>query len=270
VQVGGDLGAFLGADALRALLAEVADQPQPERDRQHGHPDQRGEHREQGELHLVEARAAQQEHADPGGHEDRAGQHPDRGRPAAGPDDRAEHPGLRAALPAAALLLVGLPPDQRGADQRHRDAARDPAVEHPGQRADPDGEADAHREQAAGLLLLLVRDLLVRGLDARLGHEHPEQAVREDTGAAEGREQRERHPHPQHADVEVVRDPARDTGDGTTGPPATHLHVVGQLNGRALRVHHRLSCLDLHAHCAIVTRPAPTPIREKPGPWGSG
>ncbi len=102
-----------------------------------------------------------------------AGQHPDERAAPAVADDRAERPGARAALPAAALLLVGLPPDQRGTDQRDPEAAGHPAVEHAGQRADADREADAHREQAAGLLRLLAADLASARVDRVLAARTP-------------------------------------------------------------------------------------------------
>ena len=98
VQVRGDLGAFVGADAGLALVGEVADQPQPERHGQHGHPDQRRDDGDQGELDLVEAAAAEHDDADAGDHQRDAGDDPDGGRPAAPAEERPGEAVLRADL----------------------------------------------------------------------------------------------------------------------------------------------------------------------------
>ena len=76
VQVGGDLRALGLDDALAALLAQLAHQPHPPRDGEHTDAEQRGQHRQHPELHLGEVQVPQQEHPDPGGDEQRTGQHP--------------------------------------------------------------------------------------------------------------------------------------------------------------------------------------------------
>jgi hypothetical protein len=183
VQVGGDLGALLRADPLRALGGEAADEPQPpRREDQHDHDD----HDDDGEDHV--ARRAErvvepQEHeagrddergAERGGAERGRGQ-PQRAdgvhRPAGArrgrgrrraldggrgralaPDDRGadagqqQRPGDRVAEPQAPLAQ-----DEQKAEQQHAAARPDqPRVAAPGEPHDRRARAAVLGDQQPG------------------------------------------------------------------------------------------------------------------------
>jgi hypothetical protein len=111
VHVRGDLGPLLRADALAALRAEVAGQPQHPRSAQHEHADDHDDRRQQPLPRLLQLAAGGQEAEQPDHHQGR----PDED------DHRAADP---ARAPALALRLVGLPPHQRhapsGGEQREQ------------------------------------------------------------------------------------------------------------------------------------------------------
>ena len=65
VQVGGDLGALLGADALAPLDAEVAPQAHDPRPEQQRHADAGGEHREPEPADGRQHAAGREQHAEP-------------------------------------------------------------------------------------------------------------------------------------------------------------------------------------------------------------
>ena len=152
VQVRGDLRALGLDDALAALLAEVAHQLEPPRHRDHRDADERGHHREQGELDLAELQVAEQEHGDPARDEHGARDHPPHRRPA-------RQPGAGALGPAAALGLVGLPPHDGRADRGHAERPDDPPDERVARRAARDPDRDAQRREPDRLLALGPRDV---------------------------------------------------------------------------------------------------------------
>src|SRR5690606_6457838 len=108
------------ADPRAPLLAEVSHHPQPERHGQHSHPDQRGHHRDQRELDLVEAPAPEHDHTDTGDHERRPGEHPYDGTYTTVAEESRD-PRTRTVPPAAALRLVGLAPHDGRTDDRGRE-----------------------------------------------------------------------------------------------------------------------------------------------------
>ena len=226
VQVRGDLRALGLDDALAALLAEVAHQLEPPRHRDHRDADQRGDHGEQGELDLPELQVAEQEHGDPGRDEHRACHHPPQRRPAG-------QPGAGAFGPPLALGLVGLPPDDGGADRGHAERSDDPADERVARRAARDADRDAQRREPDRLLALGPRDVPddVGGL---LRHEDPQQAVGEHARPADAREHDERGPHPEHRHAEVRGDP---TGHARHEAAAAQAHQW--LSGHCGHVVHR-------------------------------
>ena len=148
--MGGDLGPFALPDPLPALVAEVADEPDPPRDGDHRDAHQRERDGDQrgpdgGEVELSDGEDAQ---------------------PADDQDDPAEDPPERAArrtddpdgsaAPAGPAGVVGLAPDERGTDGHDADRSdhpADPMAESqrggPDQQGHPDG-GDADRLPALG------------------------------------------------------------------------------------------------------------------------
>ena len=92
------------------------------------------------------SQVAEQEHRDPGGDEQRPGDHPQQRRPPARARARAR--------PPAALRLVGLPPHHRGPGDGHAQRADDPAQRRVAQRGGGEPDAQPERGQPERLLAL--------------------------------------------------------------------------------------------------------------------
>ena len=234
VQVGGHVGALLGAHPLGALGAEVVDQahrPRPDHDRQaHQAEEARDRHRHrEGGLAGGDGEDDQRgdDQAEPRG-DARVG------RPAAVAEDRAERVDATGGVhPALALGLVGLPPQQGdardGQDDRpeQRTLAEDPleAQHHAEeQRAQRDGRTGVTQARAppgtpagaAGALQAGCADV-----EALVGRqEHPQTGVEQQPEAAEERGGDEEAAHPQHRDRQVLGEARGDAADDRRGEVA--------------------------------------------------
>ena len=205
VEMGGDVGPLLGADALAALLGEVAAEPQPERREDERQRDEDHDHREDdvagGRERVVEVEEDEAAADDERGAErdapDRVGREPDRGRAAVAGRGR------------------GLAPDQRAADRGEHDrphervADPDPPLaeqqqdrpdeeRHPGRHLPARAAAgEAEREPPACALA---------------GHQQPREGVQADPEAADRRRE-ERDAEEQRRDPEAAREPGADAAD---------------------------------------------------------
>ena len=208
VQVGGHLGALLGADALAALggqRAREAQDPRGEDDRQHGRDDQDGEHDVAGGAQ----RAGRGEEDQPGGDDERDPQAGARG------DLRRRRRGRRG------LALPGRPgrrlaPQQRGArgdehDRPDQGVRRPEAERAEGQQRAEDEQADTEGDldrAAPGEAPAPEHGGALVG-----GQEHPGERVEGDPQPAGERDADERRPDEQRVDAELAREARAHPGD---------------------------------------------------------
>src|SRR5690606_2273572 len=159
---------------------------------------------------------------------------------------------------------VGLPPHHGGAQQRDQEQRGQPERQRE-ERAHQQHQAEAEQDQADALLLLPSgQPLGVRALP----DEHPQQGVGHHPGAFQRGQHRERQPHPQHRDAQVIGDAAAHARDQ---PPAA-ASPQRRRSGRARdpRGTRGVAALPPSAAChtPMVTRRETPDIRESP--WVSG
>ena len=250
MEVGGEVGALLGADALGALGREVVGQPPDPRAQDDGQPDPTEGGREQHVGHLADVAVPDGEQRHRADDQDEARSDPDVRRPPAAAEDgpdRVEPLGL--VDPARTLGLVGLSPQQPeaedGEDERpdHDTVADDrlggqhqaEAERDQGDRGSGVGEpADPPRSAALARGALETRRL---GLEGRLGGEHqPQAGVEQEPDAAQHRtdEEGRAYPHDRHRQVagQTGCDAPDDRVLGVAHRPA---YVAGHLARHVVR-----------------------------------
>ena len=229
--MGGHVGALLGADPLGALVGQVGGEPEdprPDHDRR-GRPRRARRRRSDVAGHATASRrarrrctsASSEQQATPAASRAYDAQPP---RPNDAPGTGRSVP-VRV-QPALALRLVGLPPQQRDADDADQDRPEDrAAAEH---RLEQQDRAEAERGQgdhrpdvaepadpartpaAAGGAL----EAGGTGLEVGVGRQHqPQAGVQDDAEPAEERGEHEADPHPQHRDREVPGQPGGDAAE---------------------------------------------------------
>ena len=209
VQVGGDLGAFLGADARPAFRVEVTHQPHPQRHGQHAR------HRS-----TWRARRARRSRG--------SGWSRCATRNAATPATTSAPPATVRTIPVFPCASAPSVQRRRCASSAsrhttaaptsgHGDRAGDPAAHGPADQAGEDRDADAERGEADGLLPLLAVLVGLRFHQRRLRDEHPEQRVGDDPDPAQRGEHGEDRAHPEDRCAEMVGQSARDARDHPAG-----------------------------------------------------
>ena len=233
VEMGGDLGPLLGADALAALLAGVADQAEDPGTEDQAEPGRGHQHHQQGGARRRQGPVGDQEDGHAGCDQQRAAGNAERRDPA--PED-ARHRVAGQVLadpgPALPVALVTAGPDQRGAGgrQRHR----------PGQCVAEPHAGSAEEEHAARDDACHRGDLSVAGtLPATCGAgwsrvgpgaEGPEHQVEDDAGAPRRGEHGEPEADQQGVDAQGLGQPAGRPGEDAVAP-AAHQEAVAARAG---------------------------------------